>query len=75
MIDKYQRRYKNLVEKLKCANYRTKYICGDRNKFMLICKNDKIIVPTILRIYLVDWYHTYLLHTVTGHTEATIIQQ
>ena len=47
-INKYQRKDKELVEKLKCANYHTKSFRGGRNKFMLICKNDKIVVPEIL---------------------------
>ena len=41
---------------------------------MLIFKNDKIVVPTIMQKYGVNWYHTYLLHTGTEYTEATIIQ-
>ena len=28
IIDKYQWKYKELVDKLKCANYHTKYSCG-----------------------------------------------
>ena len=73
-IDKYQRKEKEQVEKLKHANYHTKYSCGGGNIFMLIFKNDKIVVPTILQKYVVNWYHTYLLHTGTEYTEATIIQ-
>ena len=42
---------------------------------MLICKNDKIAVPTILRKCVVSWYHTDLLHPGTKRTEATISQQ
>ena len=41
---------------------------------MLICSNDKIVMPTILQKYVVNWYHTYLLHLGTERTEATIIQ-
>ena len=41
---------------------------------MLICKNDKIVVPKILQNYVVNWYHTYLLHTGMDCTEATISQ-
>ena len=41
---------------------------------MLICKNDKIVVPTILQNYVVNWYHIYLLHMGTEHTYATISQ-
>ena len=64
-----------MVETLKFANYYTKYFCGGGNIFMFICKNDKIVVPKILQKYVVNWYHTYLLHTSMEHTEATISQQ
>ena len=68
MINKYQRKDKEMVEKLKCANYHTKYFRGGGNTFMIICKNDKIVVPEIIRKYVVNWYHTYLLYTGTEHT-------
>ena len=41
---------------------------------MLIFKNDKIVVPTIIQKYVVNWYHTYLLHPGTECTEANISQ-
>ena len=41
---------------------------------MLIYKNDKISVPTIFQKYVVNWYHTYLLHPGTEHIEASISQ-
>ena len=48
MIDKYKRKDKELVEKLKCANYRKKYLCGGGNTFMLIFKNNETVVPKII---------------------------
>ena len=42
-MDKYQRREKELVEKIKRANYSTKYFCGGGNTSMIVCKNDKIM--------------------------------
>ena len=36
-INKYQHKDKELVEKLKCANYHTKSFRGGGNAFMLIC--------------------------------------
>ena len=74
MIDKYQRKEKNLAEKRKCANYHTKSSCGGVNTFMLIYKNDKMVMPKILKHSVVNWYHTYLLHLGTERTEATISQ-
>ena len=41
---------------------------------MIICKNIKVIVPKIIQKYIVDWYHTYLLHLGPKRTEATISQ-
>ena len=41
---------------------------------MFICKNDKTVVPTILQKFVVNWYHTYLLHPGKERTEATIRQ-
>ena len=73
-IDKYKRKDKNIVEKLKRANYHNKYFRGGVNTFMIICKNDKIVVPTILRKYLVNWYHTYLLYPGTERREENISQ-
>ena len=71
-INKYQRKDKELAEKLKCANYHTKSFCGGGNTFMLIYKNYKIVMTTTLRKYVVDWYHTYLLYPGMQRTEASI---
>ena len=41
---------------------------------MLICKSDKIVAPTILWKYVINWYHTHLLHPGTERTYDTISQ-
>ena len=41
---------------------------------MLICKNDKMFVPTILQNYVVNWYHIYVLYPGTELIEVTNIQ-
>ena len=41
---------------------------------MHICKNDKIVVPTIIQNYVVNWYHTHLLHPGMDNIKATISQ-
>ena len=64
-IDKYQPKDKAMLDKLKCANYRTKSSSWVGNILIIICKSDKIVVPKILPKYAVNWYHTYLLHTAT----------
>ena len=46
----------------------TKYFRGVRNTLMLISKNDKFSVSDILQKYVINWYHTYLLHTCTERT-------
>ena len=53
-IHKYQRKDKNLVEILKCANFCTKYFRGGGNTFMLICKSYIFFVPKILQKYVVN---------------------
>ena len=35
---------------------------------------DKIVIPSILKIYIVNWYHTYLFHIGMDITEAMISQ-
>ena len=39
---------------------------------MLICKDDKIVVLTILQKKVVNWYYTYLLYLGKVRTEANI---
>ena len=73
-IDKYQRKEKDLAAKLKHKNYHTKSFCGGGIITQLICRSDNIVRPKTLRNYVVNWYHTYLLHTGMDRTEATIIQ-
>ena len=50
------------------------YFCGGGIVTQLICRSDRIIMTNILQKYVVNWYHIYLLHTVTECTEATITQ-
>ena len=47
-MDKYHHKYKELVEKLTRTNHHTKYFCGRGNTLMIICKNDEIVVQTII---------------------------
>ena len=47
-IYKYQRKEKELVAKLKHANYHTKYFCGGGIATQLICRSDNIVRPKIL---------------------------
>ena len=53
-IDKYQHKYKELVDKLKRTNYYTEYICGGGNTLIPICNNYKFVVTKILQKYVVN---------------------
>ena len=55
-------------------NYHVKSFRGGRNTHMLVCKNDKMFMPTMIESYVVNWYHKYLLHLGADCTEETIIQ-
>ena len=48
-IDKYQWKYKELLDKLKHANYHTKFFRGGGKVMQLICRNDKIVVPKMIK--------------------------
>ena len=63
-----------MVEKIKRANNHAKYFRGGGNICILIFKNYKVSVPTIIRKYVVNWYHTYLLNPGMERKEATIGQ-
>ena len=74
MIDKYQHKDKELLSKLKRANYHTKYFRGVEIFTKLICRSDKIVIQIILQKYVVNWYKTYLLKTGMNFNAATISQ-
>src|SRR6476620_7111352 len=40
----------------------------------LICKNAKIVLPTLLQQHVMNWYHTVLCHLGMNRTEETISQ-
>ena len=40
----------------------------------LICKNAKIVLPSLLQKHVIDWYHTVLCHPGMNRTEETILQ-
>ena len=40
----------------------------------LICKNAKIVLPTLLQQHMIDWYHTVLCHPGINWTEEAIAQ-
>ena len=74
IFDHYQRKDKDIPKKLKNNTYHTKDFRGGGKVRMLICHDDKIVVPKILQKYVVQWYHNYLLHPGAVRTEETIRQ-
>ena len=84
-IDKYQRKDSALMGKLKSSllnnannnrltGYYSKSFRGGGKEIELICYNGKIVIPKILQNYVLNWYHTYLLHPGSTRTEETIKQ-
>jgi len=41
---------------------------------MLICYNDKIVIPMQFRQGVLNWYHMMLCHPGMNHTEESIRQ-
>ena len=74
IMDKYQRKDKEILNKLKMKVYHAKDFRGGGTTRMLVCYNDKIVIPKILQRYVLHWYHTYLLHPGMIRTEETIRQ-
>jgi hypothetical protein len=74
ILDKYQRKDKEILNKLKKKTYHANDFHGGGTTRMLICRNDKIVVPKVLQQYVLHWYHTYLLHPGMVRTEETIRQ-
>ncbi len=75
-IRKLQRKDKELIRKLEHKDAYTlkSFRGGDRDPEMLICKNDKIVVPEPLQKRMVEWYHTMLCHPGETRTEESIKQ-
>ena len=74
-MGKYKRSEPSLVEKHKDGTYHTGYFHGGNNiKLSLITCEDKIFIPTIIQIYILHWYHTYIIRPVIDRTEAMIHQ-
>ena len=70
---KYQQLDKNLLNDFKSKNnYEIKSFHGAGKVRMLICKDDKIVVPIKLQKLVVQWYHTQLCHPGTTRAEETI---
>ena len=74
LIDRYQKEYPFLQENFTCANNRRGYFFWGQNTIELVTYNNKIVIPKQLQKYVVNWYHTYLIHPLLYKTEAMIFQ-
>ena len=71
----YQRKDRDLLTKLKCDStvYHIKSFCGGGKKVDLICRNDKIVIPTTLHRRVIEWYHSVLSHPGETRTEQNLM--
>ena len=56
------------------SKYHLKDFHGGGITRVLVCYNDKIVVPTALQKHVIDWYHTTLCHPGINRTEESIAQ-
>ena len=63
------------MDKYKEGKYRKCYFRGGSNSHInLITCEYKIVILSIIQGYLLNWYHTYLLHPQMDRTKAMIFQ-
>ena len=63
------------MAKYKEGTYQIVFFCGGFNIYLnLITCEGKIVIPSILQIYVLHWYHMYLLHPGMDRMEAMIRQ-
>ena len=75
VIQKYQRSEPSIIAKYKNGAYRKCFFLVDSNTDLklLICK-DKIVIISEIQSYVLNCYHTYLLHPIMNRTEENIYQ-
>ena len=75
IINQYQQKYPILKDKYEMGTYQKGYFCGGINiNLNLITCKDKVVIPSKLQSYILNWDHIYLLHPVMNRTEAMICQ-
>ena len=75
LIKKYQRMGPSLINKYKDGKYHTfSFGEGGNIYLILIMCEDNIVILGIIKIYVLHWYHTYLLHPLLDITESIICQ-
>ena len=63
---------KKVIDRIK--GYTINTFHGGEKDCLLICKDNKIVVPKTLQQRIVSWYHTMLCHPGETRTEETIRQ-
>ena len=72
-MNQYQRKYPSLMAKYKEGTYHKDYFSGGSNIDLNLIKcEDKFVIPSIIQIYILHWYHRYLFHPGMHITEAMI---
>jgi hypothetical protein len=56
-------------------DYHLKSFRGGGTTHILVCRNEKIVIPTTLQRRVVTWYHDILCHAGETRTEQTLKQQ
>ena len=75
LILRKQQKDKELLELAKNnAEYRIQEFNAAGKRRPLICKDNKIVIPSTLQQRIVEWYHVQLCHPGQTRTEATINQ-
>ena len=63
------------MAKYKEGTYHRGYFCGGSNIYLnLITCEDNIVIPPILKIYVLCWYYVYLLNPGINRTEEIFLQ-
>ena len=75
LIQEHQREEPSITDKYKYGTYHTVSFRGGSNiDLKIITCKDKIVILSIIQIYVVHYYHTYILHPGIYRTEVTIRQ-
>ena len=74
-IQQHQRVEPILMAEYKNGMYHKGYFCGSSNdNLSLTMCEDKTCIPSKLQIYVLHWYHTYILSSFLDITESIICQ-
>ena len=74
LIYRYHQEYPILTENNNSEECIKGSFCGVQNNINLVTFNDKIVIPQLLQMYVVEWYHAYILHPGLDRTEAMLCQ-